>query len=81
MDWALQVALPMEFSRQEYWSGLPFPPPGVLLSSGIEPESLASPVLSGGFFILCYLGSPKTLKYYVQKVINVHHDSEIPRNG
>ena len=29
----------MEFSRQEYWSGLPFPPPGDLLSPGIEPMS------------------------------------------
>ena len=81
MGWARQLPLPMEFSRQEYWSGLPFPTPGVLLNPGIELESLTSPALSGEFFILCYLGSPKTLKYYVQNVINVHHDPEIPRNG
>ena len=31
----------MGFSRQEYWSGLPFPPPGDLPSTGIEPESPA----------------------------------------
>ena len=31
----------MEFSRQEYWSGLPFPSPGDLPGPGIEPESLA----------------------------------------
>ena len=37
----------MEFSRQEYWSGLPFPPPGDLPDPGIEP---ASPALAGGFF-------------------------------
>ena len=30
----------MDFSRQEYWSGLPFPPPGDLPDPGIEPASL-----------------------------------------
>ena len=35
----------MEFSRQEYQSGLPFPPPGDLLDPGIEPESPVSPTL------------------------------------
>ena len=39
----------MEFSKQEYWSGLPFPTPGALSNLGIEPVSLASPALSGGF--------------------------------
>ena len=37
----------MEFSRQEYWSGLPFPPPGNLPDSGMES---ASPASAGGFF-------------------------------
>jgi len=37
----------MEFSRQEYWSGLPFPPPEDLCDPGIKPASL---VLAGGFF-------------------------------
>ena len=37
----------MGFSKQEYWSGLPFPPPGDLSKPGIEP---ASPALAGGFF-------------------------------
>ena len=40
----------MRFSRQEYWSGLPFPPPGDLLNPGIEPVSLKSPALAIGFF-------------------------------
>jgi len=40
----------MEFSRQEYWSGLPCPPPGDLPDPGIEPESLTSSALAGGFF-------------------------------
>ena len=40
----------MGFSRHEYWSGLPFPPPGDLPNPGIETASLPSPVLAGGFF-------------------------------
>ena len=40
----------MGFSRQEYWSGLPFPTPGDLSNPGIEPTSLTSPALAGGFF-------------------------------
>ena len=40
----------MGSSSQEYWSGLPFPPPGDLPHSGIEPTSLVSPALVGGFF-------------------------------
>ena len=47
---ALQVSLSMEFSREEYWSGLPFPTPRDLLNPGIEPVSLVSPALVGGFF-------------------------------
>ena len=38
---AHEVPLSMESSRQEYWSGLPFPPPGNLLDPGIEPRSPA----------------------------------------
>ena len=45
-----QASLSMRFSRQEYWSGLPCPPPGDLPDPGIEPTSLMSPVLKGGFF-------------------------------
>ena len=43
-----QSPLSIAFSRQEYWSGLPFLPPGDLPDSGIEP---ASSQLAGGFFI------------------------------
>ena len=43
--WAALAALSMEFSRQEYWSGLPFPPPKNLPSPWIEPVCLASPAL------------------------------------
>ena len=47
---ALQAPLSMGFPRQEYRSGLPFPPPGDLPNPGIEPTSLTSPALAGGFF-------------------------------
>ena len=39
----------MGFSRQEYWSGLPCPPPGDLPNSGIEPTSPKSPAVAGRF--------------------------------
>ena len=42
--------LPMEFSRQEYWSGFPFPTPGYLLDAEIESASLVSLALAGRFF-------------------------------
>ena len=45
-----QRSLSMGFSRQEYWSGLPFPSSGDLPDPGIEPASLMSPALAGGFF-------------------------------
>ena len=47
---ALQTPLSMGFSRQGYWSGWPCPSPGDLPNPGIEPVSLASPALAGGFF-------------------------------
>ena len=47
---AHQAPLPMEFSRQKYWRGVPSPTPGDLPEPEIEPESLASPALAGGFF-------------------------------
>ena len=46
---ALQAPLSIGFSRQEYWRGLPFPPPGDLPDPEIEPLSLASPTLAGVF--------------------------------
>ena len=46
-----QAPLSMGFSRQEYWSGLPFPSPGNLPDPGIEPAYLTSLALVGGFFL------------------------------
>ena len=45
---ACQAPPSMGFSRQEYWSGLPFPSPGDLLDSGIKPASVMSPALGRG---------------------------------
>ena len=52
--WTLahEVPLSMGFSRQEYWSGLPSPPPGDLPDPLIEPAFLASPALAVGFFTI-----------------------------
>ena len=47
---ACEAPLSMGFSRQEYWSGVPFPSLGDFLNTGIEPTSLISPALGGGFF-------------------------------
>ena len=56
---AHQAPLPMEFSGQEYWSELLHLPPGNLPNPGIQPLSLTSPALAGGFFFhWCHLGSP-----------------------
>ena len=45
----------MGFSRQDYWNGLQFPSSEDLLDPEIEPTSLASPALAGGFFTSCAL--------------------------
>ena len=53
-----RAPLAMGFSRQEYWSGLPCPPAGDLPNPGMEPPSLMSPVLAGGFFTISATWSP-----------------------
>ena len=50
---ACQVPLSLGFSRQEYWSGLPFPPSGDLPDPGIKPKSLTSPALEKPFPPTC----------------------------
>ena len=47
---AHQAPLSMGFSREEYRSGLPCPPPGDVPDPGIEPKALTSPALAGRFF-------------------------------
>ena len=59
----------MEFSRQEYWNGLPFPSPGDLLDPRIEP---GSPVLAGRFFYyLSHQGSPLTILKVLTNIFQV----------
>ena len=53
---AHQAPMSVGFLRQEYMSGLPFPPPGDLPDPGTEP---ASPALAGGFFTIEPPGRPK----------------------
>ena len=56
---ARQAPLSMGFSRQEYWSGLPYPPPKNLPHPGIEPRSSA---WSGGFFTTEPPGKPRRMR-------------------
>ena len=55
---AHQAPLSMGFSRQEYWSGLPCPPPGDLPDPGIEPESPEAPALKADSFTAEPPGKP-----------------------
>ena len=61
MDLACQAPLFMEFSRQEYWSRLPLPQPGV--DPGTESVSLAAPELAGGFFTTSTIGEAHEINY------------------
>ena len=57
---ACQAPLSMGFSKQEYWSGLPFPAPGDLLDPEIKSKPLLSPVLAGAFFTTEPPGKPSS---------------------
>ena len=58
---ARQAPLSMEFSRQEYWSGLPCPPPEDLPDPGIKPTSLAAPTLLMDPLPLSHRGRPEVV--------------------
>ena len=66
---AHQAPLPMRFSRQEHWSGLSCPPPGNLPDPGIEPMSLTSLALAGGFFTTSATWEAAGMDYTTFKVI------------
>ena len=71
---ACQAPLPIALSRQEYWSGLPFPTPGDLPDPGIEP---ASPRLAGRFFTAEPLWKPQQGLYAAsQLTCNYSHFCE-----
>ena len=65
----------MEFSREEYWSGLPCPPPGDLSNPEIEPWSPMSPALAGRFFTISITW--EALEVHIQGVISISSDSWI----
>ena len=66
---ARQAPLSMEFSRQEYWSGLPCPPPGDLPNPGIKPMS---PALQVDSLPLSYYGSPMCLCVHARVCVCVY---------
>ena len=63
-----QASRSMEFSRQQYWSGLSCPTPGDHSNPGIKPVSLASPVLAGGSLPLALPGKPYCI--FTMQMIN-----------
>ena len=73
MDYGFHAVLSMEFSRQEYWSWLPFPTSGNLPVSGIEPMSLASSALADRFSTIPPPGKPHPSFYLDVK--ELHHMS------
>ena len=62
---ARQAPLSIGFSRQEYWSGLPFPSLGDLPGPGIKP---VSPALAGGFFTNEPPGKPHEVNHFMKNV-------------
>ena len=68
---ALQACLPIEFPRQEYWSGLPFPPPWDLFDPGMEP---ISPGLAGRLFTTESPGKPLGL----EESLEIRISNELP---
>ena len=70
---ARQAPLSMEFHRQGYWSGLPFPTLGHLPNPGIKPVSLASPTLAGRFFTTVPSGKPNNIHSSKIKKENRRH--------
>ena len=78
---APQVPLSMEFSRQEYWSGLPFLSPGNLPDPGIQPRSLMSLALPGSFFTTSATQEAKfaySLKYIYKIAHSQVSDNSFP---
>ena len=71
---ACQAPLCMGFSRQEYWSGLPCPPPGDLPDARIKPTS---PALAGGFFTT---SAPWEAHLLIHVSINPSSQSSIPHH-
>ena len=69
---ARQAPLSMGFSRQEYWSGWPCPPPGDLPTPGIEPMAVTSPALANGLF------TTSAIRDCTFLTLLAHHDFFMP---
>ena len=69
---ALQAPLPVKFSRQEYWSGLPFPSPGDLPKPGMEPMS---PAFRKILYYLSHQGIPTDEEGSLHAMATVHRAS------
>ena len=78
---ALQAPLSMEFSRREYWSGLPFPSPGDLPDPGIKPTSLVSPALADRFFTTVLPGRIMTFIRNQGTVYECHVETRLTFDG
>ena len=77
MEFSSQAPLSMEFSRQQYWSGVSFPPPGDLPVPGIKPTSLVSSALAGGFSTTEATCEARHLNYRVQiNAYSFHYSKE-----
>ena len=63
----------MEFCRQDYWNGLPFPSPGDLSDPGIKPTSLVSPELQVNSLPLCHLGRTRDLYKKIRDIKGTFH--------
>ena len=66
---AYQAPQSMEFSRQEYWSGLPFPSPGDLPNPGIKAASPASPALQADSLPLNHRGNLRFISFRLFSVL------------
>ena len=64
----------MGFSRQEYWSGLPCPPPGDVPDPGMEPTSLMSPALASGFFTISAIWEAQIHEEVWAEQVSAHKD-------
>ena len=71
---ARQAPLSMGFSRQEYWSGLPCPPPGDLPNPGIDSMFLMSPALASGFFTA---STTREAQVYTTSSLSIHLSMDI----
>ena len=74
VDCSLSGSSTHGFSRQEYWSGLPSPPPGDLPEPGIEPSSPASPALQADSLPQRRQGSPTGERGQVREYTSVRKD-------